>query len=76
MAKILIKQNLELRPLWHKQNLYKNKINLYLNKIKTSLYQLREEQFPDEYFILNNISNITIYLRENESSKNLPFCSM
>ena len=73
MAKILIKQNLEFKPLWHKQNLYKNNINLSLNKIRTSLYQLREEQFPDESFILNNISNIMIDLGENESSKNLLF---
>ena len=61
---ILIKQNLHLKPIWHNNNLKNNNINLPLTKIRNILYSLREEKFPDELFILNDISKITIDLRK------------
>ena len=75
-ASILIKQNLHLKPLWHKNNLKNNNIDLSLNKIRNILYSLREEKFPDELYILNDISKITINLGNEENRKNLPFCPM
>ena len=71
---ILIKQNLHLKPIWHKNNLKNNNINLPLTKIRNILYLLREEIFPDELYILNDISKITIDLGNEENMKNLPFC--
>ena len=73
-AKILINQNLELKPLWHKINLSKNNINMPLKKIRNILYSLREAKYPDELYIVNDISKITIDLGKEEKLKNLPFC--
>jgi len=74
MARILINQNLELKPLCHKNNLNKNNIILPLTKIRYIFYSLREEKYPDENYILKDISKITIDLGREENLKNLPFC--
>ena len=73
MARILINQNLELKPLWHKINLNKNHIILPLTKIRDILYSLREEKYPDENYILKDISKITIDLGNEDHLKHLPF---
>ena len=44
-----------MKPLWYKNNLKINNINLPLTRIRDLLYSLREEKFPDEIYILNDI---------------------
>ena len=48
-ASLLIKQNLHMNPLWHKNNLKINNINLPLIKIRDLLYSLRGKKFPDDF---------------------------
>ena len=45
IVSMIIKQNIHLKFLWHKNNLKNNKIDLHLTKIKIILYLLREEKF-------------------------------
>jgi hypothetical protein len=70
----LMKQNLELKPLWNKINLNKNNIILSLSKIWNISYNLRDAKYPDKNYILKDISKITIDLGKERPLKNLPFC--
>ncbi len=62
-----------MKPLYHKNNLKINNINLPLIKIRDLLYSLREEKFPDEFYILNDIQSITIDLRKEKNMKTLSY---
>lgn len=42
--------------------------------MEIKLYNLRKEKYPDENYILKDLSKITIDLGNEDNLKNLPFC--
>ena len=72
-AKTLIKNNIDKLPSFHIDNLTINGILWNHKKITYLYYKLKEEKYPSNNIIMNNLTNQYIFLGEIKSESN-QFC--